>query len=93
MEDENKISNQSAYFRRLDRTVGNYRFYEVLETKAIGQNSQVVYISINFERAAVYGRFHLYRADKGWVVQNMDFSTKPELIMLWLAFEGVRYSE
>jgi hypothetical protein len=48
---------------------------------------------VNFEQAAVYGRFLLYRADKGWVVQNMDFSPKPEAIMPWLAFEGGTYGE
>ena len=93
LEGDNKVAAQSGYFRRLDRLVGNFRAYETLETKAVGQNSQIVYLSINFERGAVYARFHLYRSDKGWVVQNMDFSTRPEALMPWLAFEGAKYGE
>ncbi len=88
LEGDNKVAGQSRYFRQLDRTLGNYRSYEPIDAKSVGQNSQVVYVSINFEHGAVYARFHLYRAEKNWVVQNMDFSTKPETIMPWLAFEG-----
>jgi hypothetical protein len=93
LENDNKPAVLSNYFRGLDRTLGNYRTYEAINTKQINGSSQIVYLAINFEHAAVYGRFLLYRADKDWVVQNMDFSLKPELIMPWLAFEGVNYAE
>jgi hypothetical protein len=93
LEGDNKVAGQSGYFRRLDRLVGNFLSYETLETKSVGQNSQILYLSINFQRGAVYARFHLYRSDKGWVVQNMDFSTRPEALMPWLAFAGTNYGE
>jgi hypothetical protein len=93
MEGTSKVAAQFNYFKRMDRTVGNYKTYEVVEAKKIGQASQIVYLAINFERAAVYARFVLYRPDKNWVVQNMDFSTKPEAIMPWLAFEEGTYTE
>jgi hypothetical protein len=48
---------------------------------------------MNFERSAIYARFMLYRNDKAWVLQNMDFNPRPEAIMPWLAFEGTNYSE
>ena len=93
MEGDNKPAALASYFSRMDRTIGNYKSYEVITTKTIGQASQIVYLSMNFEQAAIYGRFLLYRADKGWVVQNMDFSPKPEAIMPWLAFAGGTYGE
>jgi hypothetical protein len=93
MEGDNKVAAQSNFFRRLDRTAGGYRSYELLETKRIGQSSEIIYIAINFEHGAVYARFLLYRAEKEWVVQNMDFSPKPEAVMPWLAFGGVSYAD
>lgn len=93
LEGDRKVATQSSYFRRIDRAVGNYKSFEMLEVKRVGQNSQIVYFAINFEHAAVYARFALYRNEKEWVVQNMDFSTKHEAIMPWLAFEGVRYDQ
>lgn len=93
MEGGNKARILNTYFRQLDRALGDYKASELLESKSIGQTSQVVYLSLHFQRGAVYGRFVLYRTDKTWVVQNMDFNTKPEAIMPWLAFEGVKYTE
>ena len=93
LEDDGKPNVLANYFSRLDRTLGNFKSYETISSKKINQSSQIVYIAINFERASVYARFLLYHPEKGWVVQNMDFSTKPESVMPWLAFEDVNYNQ
>ena len=93
LEDDRKPQALFNYFRRMDRALGNYKSYEVIDSKAIGPNSSIIYISMNFERAAVYGRFLVYRTEKAWVIQNMDFSPKPEAIMPWLAFNEGNYQE
>jgi hypothetical protein len=93
MESDSKPGMLSRYFGRLDQSIGNYKSYEAIDAKQIGRNSQILYLAVHFERAAIYGRFLLYRTDKGWVVQNMDFSAAPEAIMPWLAFTGVNYGE
>jgi hypothetical protein len=88
MEGSSKAAVQARYFRNFSSTLGNYKSHEFIQSKAIGQASQVIYLSINFERGIVYGRFLMYRTDKDWVVQNMDFSERPETIMPWLAVQG-----
>ncbi len=93
LEGSRKLASQSDYFKRLDRALGNYRSYELVESKAIGTTSQILYLAMSFERGAVYARFLVYRTEKGWVVQDMDFNTKPEAIMPWLAFQPVNYAE
>jgi hypothetical protein len=93
LEDDGKPAVLSQYFSRMDRTIGNYKSFEVIEAKRINQTSQIIYLSVNFEHAAIYGRFLLYRTDKNWVVQNLDFSPKPEALMPWLAFAGGTYNE
>jgi hypothetical protein len=93
LEDNGKVASQSGYFKRLDQALGNYRSYDVVESKSIGVNSQILYLSMDFERGAVYARFLVYHTGKAWVVQDMDFSTKPEAIMPWVAFQGVNYAE
>ncbi len=93
LEGGSKYSTLSAYFRRMDRTFGNYKSFEPVDTKHVGERSEIVYLAINFERAAVYGRFVLFRTEQGWVVQNMDFSPRPEALMPWLALQDVNYSQ
>jgi hypothetical protein len=90
MDGSNKAGTEARLFRALIPALGTYKSYEVIQSKAISQASQVIYLSINFERGVVYGRFLIYRSDKDWVVQNMDFSERPEAVMPWLAFEGGR---
>jgi hypothetical protein len=93
LEGDRKVAAQISYFRSISQALGNYKSHDLLQTKAISRNSQIQYLCINFERGAVYGRFLLYRTDKDWVVQNMDFSARPEALMPWLAFEGDRDTE
>jgi len=93
LEGATKVSTQANYIRRIAQVAGSYQSHEVMQTKPIGRTSQVLYLEISFERAAVYARFLLYRTEKDWVVQNMDFSERPEALMPWLAFEGDRSTQ
>ena len=93
MEGNGKIRLLNSYFRQLDHAIGNYRSCELVESKRISQSSRLLYLCLNFQRGAVYARFAVYRTDKDWVVQSMDFSTRPEAIMPGLVFEGVNYTE
>ena len=82
---------QTETFREMVRPLRNYLSYELVATKEICRTSKIVYLAMNFERGLLYASFLVYhRADKEWIVQNMDFNTKPDVIMPWLAFEGVR---
>ena len=93
MEGDRKVPTQSSYLRSVTQALGTYKSNELLQTKAKSRKSQIQNLAINFERGAGYGRFLLYRTDKDWVVQNMDFSVRPEALMPWLAFEGDRNTE
>jgi hypothetical protein len=93
MEGSNKAAVQAGYFRSLSQTLGNYKSHEVIQSNGVSRASQVIYLSLNFERGLVYGRFLLYQTGKDWVLQNMDFSDRPEAVMPWLAFEGERTTE
>jgi len=88
LETDAKPAQLARYFGQMDRLLGNYKSYEPIQSKPITESSRIIYLSVNFERAAAYARFLVYRTDKGWVIQNMDFSAKPEAIMPWLAFAG-----
>lgn len=88
LEGSNKASNQARYMRNLSSALGTYKSHELIQGKPISGTSKVLYIAINFQRGVVYARFLVYRAERDWVVQNMDFSERPEAIMPWLAFAG-----
>jgi hypothetical protein len=64
LERDSKPSTLSRYFSQMDLTLGNYLSYEVIETKHVGQNSAVIYVSVNFAHAAIFGRFMMYQISK-----------------------------
>jgi hypothetical protein len=93
LDGSSKVAGQVSYFKRLDRALGDYKSWEWIETKKVGRSSQIIYLALNFERGAVYARFHFYLSDKNWVVQNMDFNTQPEALMPWLSLEAGKEAE
>ena len=93
LEGSNRAAEASGRLHRASQNLGSYVGCEQLKMDSIGKSSLVLYLSLNFQRGAVYARFLLYHADKSWVVQDMDFSTRPEAIMPWLSFAGERTLE
>jgi hypothetical protein len=88
LEADKKVAPQIEDFKQVEKSFGNYKSCELVEAKEIGANSKIVYVSMNFERGAAYMSFLVYKTSKDWVVQNMEFNTKPEAIMPWLALRG-----
>jgi hypothetical protein len=70
--------------KQLEKSLGHYKSYDLIERKEISKRSEILYLSLNFERGAVFANFLVYKTSKDWVVQNMDFNTEPTLIMPWL---------
>ena len=93
LETDAKPMTLTRFFSQMDHSVGKYTSFETIQTKSISESSHILYLAINFEHGAIFGRFLLYRTNKGWVVQNMDFSAKPEALMPWLAFSGENYDQ
>jgi len=56
--------------------------------KEIGTTSKILYVSMSFERGVLYGSFLVWKSDRDWRIQNLEFNSKPEVIMPWLALAG-----
>jgi hypothetical protein len=85
LEDSGKTQNDVLRFKALIRPLQNYQSYEVVEVKEIGKRSKIFYVSMAFERGMLYGSFLVWKAERDWIVQRSDFSTRPEAVMPWLA--------
>ena len=88
MQNDNALPMHVNYLKEAQRALGAYKSYELIQSREIGRQSKFIYLSINFQRGAVYARFLMYRAERDWVVQSMAFDTKPESLMPWLALAG-----
>jgi len=87
-DDAAKTTDETNKFKEMVKPLRNYRSYEVIEVKEIGKTSKILYVAMSFERGVLYGSFLVWKSDRDWIVQRMEFNTKPEVIMPWLAVGG-----
>ena len=85
LEGDRKVAVEVNYFSRVAPAIGAYKSADVLQAQTVSQFSQIIYLAMNFDRAVVYARFLLYHTAQDWVVQNMDFNVKPEVVIPWMA--------
>jgi len=93
MEGDRRTAELSNRVRRVSQALGNYSGCELLKTEPIGKSSEVFYLALSFQRGAIFARFVLYRTEKGRVVQDMDFSPRPEAILPWITFAADRNAD
>lgn len=93
LEENKKPEALAIFFASVDRNLGKYSSYEIVDSKSVGPSTTIYYITMRFQHAAVYSRFLVYHTDADWVIQDMDFSLKPEALMPWLSFEGTNYGQ
>ncbi len=90
LEDAAKAPGETSKFKEMVKPLRNFKSYEVIGAKEIGTTSKILYVAMAFERGVLYGSFLVWKSERDWVVQRMDFDTKPEIIMPWLALGGAR---
>jgi hypothetical protein len=82
------FSIQMQALKRIASNLGNYKNFEVVDSKSIGSKSRIFYISVHFERGAIFSSFLVYNTTgSDWIVQRVLFHTAPENIMPWLAMK------
>lgn len=82
MERKEKESLQyGASFKAIEEYYGSYKAHQMISRKDISSTSQLIILSMDFERGPVFARFLAYKGEKGWFLVSFDFNTKPEVIM------------
>ena len=84
LEEDKKAIAEGEDFKEMVRAFGHYRSYELIEAKEVCRTSRVFYLAVNYERGAAFLSFVAFKASKDWVVQNLEFNVRPDVIMPWL---------
>src|SRR4051794_23488114 len=57
---ERHLSYQTQGLKEMATPLGNFKSFEVVESKGIGARSRIYYISMQFERGAIFSSFLVY---------------------------------
>jgi len=72
---------QLSLLREIQQSYGSYTGFEVIRFQDISASVRLYYLTLNFERGPVFGRFVVYRSQQGSVLTAVNFSAKPEEIV------------
>jgi hypothetical protein len=84
LEEYPEAAQEMSKFKELLRPLRRHQSYEVVEVRDVGRNSRILFVSMTFERGVLFGSLLVWRSDAEWIVQHMEFNTRPEIIMPWL---------
>jgi hypothetical protein len=72
---------QISLLREIQQSYGSYIACDVISIQRITDSVHVYYLTLNFEKGPLFGRFIVYRSPQGSVLTAIKFSAKPEEIV------------
>ncbi len=72
-----KVRELGSYFKRLPKEFGDFKFVEVVSTVKLGGQTEVVYMILNYDYGAVFGRAVVF---KWFNICSLVFSKMPEKV-------------
>ncbi len=73
--------SQSNSLRQVQDFYGVYQSYDIVSTRDVSQHTQVIYLTLNYEKGPLFAKFTVYKTEHGWVLINFTFNTKEEAIL------------
>jgi hypothetical protein len=73
-------SSQANILHQAQNLYGPYRSFEVLGTRQFGSRTQIVYLTLDYDKGPLFAKFVAYRSDQGWILASLDFSTKDDIL-------------
>ena len=73
-------SSQANLLHQAQNLYGPYRAFEVLGTRQFGSRTEIVYLTLDYDKGPIFAKFVAYRSDQGWILASFDFSTKEDIL-------------
>jgi len=81
VENSVEAQSQASVFRQVESVYGKYIGYELIMSKRISKQTEMVYIVMNFEKGPVFANFLVYKYQETEIISQLNFHTKPEAIL------------
>ena len=76
-----EIKSQIATLEKIEMYYGKYQSYDILNIKRLSDSIRLVYLIINFEKGAVFGKLVAFKNKDKETVSSFVFHTKPEKVL------------
>jgi len=65
----------------IERLCGRYNGYDVAQVRHFTANTRFIYLQLNYASCPIFGRFVAYEGEPGWLITQLNFNAKPEVIL------------
>lgn len=73
--------SETNTLHQVEALYGTYRAFDVLRVLELSDRIRVVYLTLDYEKGPLFGKFMVYRTDQGWILTSFDFNTEEEKIL------------
>ncbi len=79
--DPEATASMLGILTRVEQMYGDYNGGEILRSVQVGESNCFVYLTMNYQKGALFTRLVLYKAGNKWIVTNGDVHTTPDEIL------------
>ena len=81
LEGDKDAMSEAFQMRRIQRTLGEYKGFDLLGTRVLSPRGRILFVALNYEKGILFGSFTVYRAEHGWILSSFHFDTAHEKIL------------
>ena len=73
-------SSQANLLHQIQADYGPYRTFDLIGTRQFGSRTQIVYLTLDFDKGPVFAKFVVYKSEQGPILASFNFSTKDDIL-------------
>ena len=81
VEGQKDALSQANLLMQVETYYGQYKNFELINSKDITTTAKIVYIQLNYENGPVFAFFVVFKKGEGWIITSFQFHTEPSAIL------------
>ena len=73
-------SSQANLLHQIQELYGAYRTFDVIGSRQFGSRTQIIYLTLDFDKGPVFAKFVVYKSEQGSILASFNFSTKDDIL-------------
>ena len=73
-------SSQANLLHQIQGVYGAYRTFDLIGTRQLGSRTQILYLTLDFDKGPVFAKFVVYKTDQGSILASLDFDMKDDIL-------------
>jgi hypothetical protein len=73
-------TSQTNLLHQIQGLYGAYRTFDLIGVRQFGSRTQIVYLTLDYDKGPVFAKLVAYKSDQGWILASLDFSTKDDIL-------------